>query len=500
MESPSGLGYPSGGDGRSVDNAVIQERYNQAFYDGYSQDPSGDMARLAGSPPRGSLAHAGVVRGDSPRSSRRRWDDDASDRQLLLTNGGQARGAPGDRRVAAPSDLASDGGVPRRTAASLSAARFDREMLSQRQRGTVASVAHSDTLRSVAEFQDEALRAGEARREAELQRDVLRLRGENEDLRRQLKDADVRHREELAKKLNEFRRVQREEEAQVCRELREVKSERSRLEQEVDLLRIQLADVQREAEQAKLDLDQQREKELAEMTAKMEAAEGAKGDAEGSQAEVEKSKQSVKDLKIECAKLRGRLAVLERAGARASADEVDALKQEAVELRKERDDAEDELHKLKKDLNTIERIKGDKLVGLEKELEELREKLGKDKLEVEAAKGAATDRTAFLEAKVCALQDTCRKLKDHRDKYMTALDIREYDKLEESELEVKKARDDRREALALVDSVQQELVRVREAVSQDSRRKLGGGRDFDAEVKKLVQRANTAAKKHYSVP
>lgn len=56
----------------------------------------------------------------------------------------------------------------------------------------------------------------------------------------------MKHREEMSKKLNEFRRAAQEEEATTCRELREVKSERSRLEQEVDLLRIQLADVQRE--------------------------------------------------------------------------------------------------------------------------------------------------------------------------------------------------------------------------------------------------------------
>eukprot|EP00660_Eupelagonema_oceanica_P010303 gene10303-18564_t len=129
-----------------------------------------------------------------------------------------------------------------------------------------------------------------------------------------------RHREELTKKLNEFRRVQREEEGEVCRELREVKSERSRLEQEVDLLRartphavktrpvraravavppvrrrravarIQLADVQREAEQAKLDLDQQKEKELAEMTERLEAAEGRQGAEDGQRAEAEKNK------------------------------------------------------------------------------------------------------------------------------------------------------------------------------------------------------------------
>lgn len=236
------------------------------------------------------------------------------------------------------------------------------------------------------------------------------------------------------------------------------------------------------------------------MTERIDAAAGEQGEAEGHRAEAEKIRQSFKDLKIELAKMRGRLAVLERAGARASADEIMALKQEAQQLRSERDESEEELYKMKKDLGSIEKVKGEKMMGLEQEVQELREKIQQNQLTADAAKGERSDRTAFLEAKVCALQDTVRKLKDHRDKYMTALDIRDYDRLEESELEVRKAKDDRREALALVDGVQQELRKVRDALGQDTRRKLGPGRDFEADIKKLVEKTRVPAKRQYGIP
>eukprot|EP01065_Artemidia_motanka_P037827 TRINITY_DN46733_c0_g1_i1.p1 TRINITY_DN46733_c0_g1~~TRINITY_DN46733_c0_g1_i1.p1 ORF type:complete len:409 (+),score=140.47 TRINITY_DN46733_c0_g1_i1:70-1296(+) len=363
----------------------------------------------------------------------------------------------------------------------------------------LSKVVHADAAQ-LRRLEETVSRTVDEVREVQLQRELLRARGEAEGLRRELREAVAAHRAELAERLNDLRRRQREEGAEISAELRDVKSERNRLEQEVDLLRMQMADMQRAADQQQRDLEAAKTRELADLAAKLdfESGNGA-APAKQDQPTGGQSGDHVRyrEMKMQNAALMGRLAVLERYNQRSQSDQVDALKEEVDALREERDSAKEELAALRAQLKSVDGLRGERIAAMEETIRELQRSASE--AQKKSTLLVCDDRTSFLEGRVCTLQDAVRKLKDGRDKYMSELDISGYDQMEEAELEAKKARADRREALSLVDSMQQELRRLRAAESSSSRL-YQCGRDFDTEVQRLVDKASRPGKQYYGVP
>eukprot|EP00756_Hemistasia_phaeocysticola_P066708 Hpha_TRINITY_DN943_c0_g1::TRINITY_DN943_c0_g1_i1::g.156226::m.156226 len=480
-----------------------------------SNSPGSQPELFSGSPARaGVLRNGGYVAGSSGDGSTGYEGSNLSSpasnkyRQLLAPEDEISRGGSGWVRdgISGSATRRERGSVgtarpvenSRSTTKLLTAPPRLESTLGYRQRGAVGTNAHlvPSGGAHLSLVEDECDRGAAERREIEVQREMLRWRGEAEQLRRELTAQGAKHREEMIEALNDLRRRQREDESEVCNDLRDVKAERNRLEQETDLLRMELADVRREAEQFKLDLEQQRDKELAEFATRLEATERADGETAGVRAEIERGKGQVREMKMELASLRGKLAVLERQGTRVQNEEIAALSSEVTDVRAERDAAREELRELQEQLASVDRLRGTRVMELEAEVRSLR--LQCEESERNAGIPGDSERTVQLEAKVCVLQDMVRRLKDARETYMTQLDIREFDRVEEAELEVAKARGERREALLLADAMQQELKRARMASAE--RGGTTGGRNFDDELKKLAEKATRPAKKHFGVP
>eukprot|EP01062_Namystynia_karyoxenos_P060512 TRINITY_DN52137_c0_g1_i1.p1 TRINITY_DN52137_c0_g1~~TRINITY_DN52137_c0_g1_i1.p1 ORF type:complete len:396 (+),score=180.97 TRINITY_DN52137_c0_g1_i1:79-1188(+) len=340
----------------------------------------------------------------------------------------------------------------------------------------------------------EAEKGAHELRDAELQRELLRARGEARALRRQLAEGGAAHKAELAAALNELRRKQREEDARALAELREVKSERCRLEQECDLLRLQLSDTQREASEARADAAAAEERAARAAAAAVSAAgDDAGPPPDPSAAEARRERERARELQLELAALRGRVAAIDRQGLRAQTAEAEALREEAQALREERDAALAELSELRGLAASCERLKGPRIAQLEAELAAARAAASQAEAQQQGAADAG--RVAELEAKVCALQDVVRELKDAPRRPLGAGVLER----EETELELRKARDDRRNALRLVHQMHQELQAAQRQQARDDRAARGGCR-WEAAVARLVEAAERPARQHYGVP
>ena len=361
-------------------------------------------------------------------------------------------------------------------------------------------------------FSNEIKRSITQMKEAELLREVTRLKTEIQSIEANHRHHLQRQQEDRSEWELQSRHNAHTEISELSEVLQSTKQENLNLRQDFDMLLLRHQDLQRELDEAKSDLKSLRsrgkEKRFLDIisgtpsgmsTCFLSQTYGAfffqkkkinktstgsiTSDTNSNVGVVsQKSQDLVRELRGKLATANAQIEVLEQSVQRITTEESSVLQEELRDVRRENSDLRNEVVTLRGIFSSTERLKGEQLMSLEEELNQLR-------TDHESNQQLST-RCRHYQSVICSLQNVIRDLKDNRSSYLSPESISSLDTRIVSDLEVQKYQTESQSALKLVEELHKQLTR----------RNTTSAQLFDERLKELQKRATQSVVDFYGIP